>query len=184
MSKVLNKIKNSRGFTLIELLVVIAIIALLATLAVVSLNNARQKSRDAKRVSDIKQIQTALDLYYLDQNAYPTATNSGSACTGTTATCGLGVEVTCLDSGSFDTTCSGTVYMGSIPRDPSMSGNESACAADASAVCDYAYQRSAASTYSIYFYLEGATGNLNSGVHCASQNGIGNALSSGSAVCP
>ena len=55
--------RKQRGFTLIELLVVIAIIGLLSTLAVVALNNARMKSRDAKRVSDVKQIQTALELY-------------------------------------------------------------------------------------------------------------------------
>ncbi|MEY4744976.1 MAG: hypothetical protein RL272_921, partial [Candidatus Parcubacteria bacterium] len=48
---------NNKGFTLIELLVVIAIIGLLSTLAVVALNSARQKSRDSKRVADIKQIQ-------------------------------------------------------------------------------------------------------------------------------
>ena len=60
-----------KGFTLIELLVVIAIIGLLATLAVVALNNARQKSRDARRISDIKQIQTALELYYNDEGNYP-----------------------------------------------------------------------------------------------------------------
>jgi len=52
---------NQKGFTLIELLVVIAIIGLLSTLAVVSLNNARTKSRDARRVADIEQIQTALE---------------------------------------------------------------------------------------------------------------------------
>ncbi|OGF31319.1 hypothetical protein A3H09_03530, partial [Candidatus Falkowbacteria bacterium RIFCSPLOWO2_12_FULL_45_13] len=63
--------RKQKGFTLIELLVVIAIIGLLSTLAVVALNNARMKSRDAKRVSDIKQIQTALELYYNDANSYP-----------------------------------------------------------------------------------------------------------------
>src|SRR6056297_2892443 len=63
--------KNKKGFTLIELLVVIAIIGLLSTLAIVALNSARQKSRDAKRVSDIKQIQTALELYYNDNFGYP-----------------------------------------------------------------------------------------------------------------
>lgn len=64
---------KNKGFTLIELLVVIAIIGLLSTLAVVALNSARAKSRDAKRVSDVKQVQTALELYYNDNNAYPVA---------------------------------------------------------------------------------------------------------------
>ncbi|MFA6393928.1 MAG: prepilin-type N-terminal cleavage/methylation domain-containing protein [Patescibacteria group bacterium] len=71
--------RKQKGFTLIELLVVIAIIGLLSTLAVVSLNNARLKSRDARRVSDVKQIQTALELYYNDVTAYPASAASGSA---------------------------------------------------------------------------------------------------------
>jgi len=60
--------RNKKGFTLIELLVVIAIIGLLSTLAVVSLNNARGKARDARRVSDVKAIQTAFELYKNDNN--------------------------------------------------------------------------------------------------------------------
>jgi len=59
---------------LIELLVVIAIIGILAAVVLVSLNSARAKSRDAKRLSDIRQIQTALELFYNDNNSYPTAT--------------------------------------------------------------------------------------------------------------
>lgn len=54
---------NSKGFTLIELLVVIAIIGILSSVVLASLNSARQKSRDAKRISDVKQIQLALELY-------------------------------------------------------------------------------------------------------------------------
>lgn len=62
---------NKSGFTLIELLVVIAIIGLLSTLSVLALNTARAKARDAKRISDVKQIQTALEMYYNDVNDYP-----------------------------------------------------------------------------------------------------------------
>ena len=67
--------KNKKGFTLVELLVVIAIIGLLATIAFISLNSARGKARDAKRISDIRQIQTALELFYNNQTtpAYPLA---------------------------------------------------------------------------------------------------------------
>ncbi|MFZ4648918.1 MAG: type II secretion system protein [Patescibacteria group bacterium] len=62
---------NRSAFTLIELLVVIAIIGLLATLSVVALNNVRISARDVRRLSDVKQIRTALDLYNLDNNTYP-----------------------------------------------------------------------------------------------------------------
>ena len=72
---------NKKAFTLIELLVVIAIIGLLATLSVIALNNARSKSRDAKRVADIKQVQTALELYFNDAQRYPTAITSGASIT-------------------------------------------------------------------------------------------------------
>ena len=74
--------KNKKGFTLIELLVVIAIIGLLATLSVIALNTARVKARDARRVSDIKQIQTALEMYFDTNNAYPAAV-SGKVPTST-----------------------------------------------------------------------------------------------------
>ena len=56
--------KISRGFTLIELLVVIAVIGLLASVIMVSLNSARLKARDAKRLQTLTQIETALDIYY------------------------------------------------------------------------------------------------------------------------
>ena len=62
---------NNKGFTLIELLVVIAIIGILATLAIVSLTTARSSSRDAKRIADLKQLQTALEVYYNDNGVYP-----------------------------------------------------------------------------------------------------------------
>ena len=61
-----------QGFTLIELLVVIAIIGILSSVVLASLNSARKKSRDARRVVDIKQIQLALELYFDSNRQYPT----------------------------------------------------------------------------------------------------------------
>lgn len=78
---------NKKGFTLIELLVVIAIIGLLATLSIVALNNARARARDARRVADIKQIQTALELYYNTAGSYPET--GVTTATGTIATAGI-----------------------------------------------------------------------------------------------
>lgn len=60
-----------RGFTLIELLVVISIIGLLATIVLVSLNSARAKARDTRRISDLHQIVLALEMYYSDYGYYP-----------------------------------------------------------------------------------------------------------------
>lgn len=71
---------DKKGFTLIELLVVIAIIGILSSIVLASLNGARQKGRDARRIADIKQIQLALELYYSANGYYP------SVITGTTLT--------------------------------------------------------------------------------------------------
>ncbi len=70
--------QNQKGFTLIELLVVIAIIGLLASVVLLALNSARQKSRDAKRLADVRQLASALELYYDSNNGY----NSGAASLG------------------------------------------------------------------------------------------------------
>ena len=65
-------IKRNKGFTLIELLVVIAIIGILSSVVLASLNSARKKSRDARRISDLKQIQLALEMYAdANSSAYP-----------------------------------------------------------------------------------------------------------------
>lgn len=65
------RLKIARGFTLIELLVVIAIIGVLSSVVTASMNKARQKSRDTRRLTDLKAIQTAFELYYDDNNSYP-----------------------------------------------------------------------------------------------------------------
>jgi len=71
--------EKRQGFTLIELLVVIAIIGILSTLAIVALGSARQKARDSKRVADLNQIGKALELYYSDNNTYPTIITPGQS---------------------------------------------------------------------------------------------------------
>lgn len=62
---------KNKGFTLIELLVVIAIIGVLSSVVLASLNTARMKARDARRLAEIQQLQLALDLYYDEHEYYP-----------------------------------------------------------------------------------------------------------------
>jgi len=148
--------RGRKGFTLIELLVVIAIIGILSTLAVVALNSARQRSRDAKRVSDIRQLQTSLELGYAESGGYPTASSIvlGSA----------NYDVLCVNGSSVfqaDSTGCTTILMGLVPSNPTPNG------------ADYVYDSATASgTYSITFELEGATGQLGAGANCANQDGI------------
>ena len=80
-------IKSKKGFTLIELLVVIAIIGILSSVVLASLNSARQKSRDARRISDLKQIQLAVELYFDSCDQYPVVLDVAQAtgCTGSTS---------------------------------------------------------------------------------------------------
>lgn len=72
---------HSRGFTLIELLVVIAIIGVLSSIVLASLNSARQKGRDARRLADVKQLQLALELYYDANSSYPATLSTAALVT-------------------------------------------------------------------------------------------------------
>lgn len=60
-----------RAFTLIELLVVIAIIGILASVVVVNVGSSRGKARYGKMVSDLKSLETSIQLYYDDTGTYP-----------------------------------------------------------------------------------------------------------------
>lgn len=147
--------KQQKGFTLVELLVVISIIGLLSTLAVVALNQARVRARDSKRLSDIKQIQTALELYYADQGVYPVE--------ATAITLGEDATDILTDDGFEDNdSATGTsVYMGNVPA------NFAAPVTDG-----YDYVSADGTTYTISFELESNNNNLAAGPHTADPAGI------------
>jgi len=91
--------KWQSGFTLIELLIVIAIIGVLSALLMANFVGIRQRSRDAQRKSDVRQIQSALEFYRSDAGIYPL--------TASMASCGGALLL------------SGVTYMSKIPCDPS-----------------------------------------------------------------
>lgn len=66
---------ETSGFTLIELLVAMGIMAVLTGMALFNFNQARVRARDVQRKNDIKQIQSALELYKNDVNSYPAKAN-------------------------------------------------------------------------------------------------------------
>ena len=70
---------KKRGFTLIELLVVIAIIGILSSIVLVSMGGARKAARDATRKADMRQLITAQEMYYGENDAYFTAASYPAA---------------------------------------------------------------------------------------------------------
>ncbi|MBI2050606.1 MAG: prepilin-type N-terminal cleavage/methylation domain-containing protein [Parcubacteria group bacterium] len=155
--------QNHAGFTLIELLVVISIIGILSTLAVVSLNNARVKARDAKRVSDIKQLQTALELYASDKNGYPAASD---------LTLGAGAGASLSRDGGFAATVSGTTYMGKVPSNTTPGGADYKYNSFTSSAASTACGTAPCPWFQLSFTLEETTGSLSAGAHVADPNGI------------
>lgn len=90
----------SKGFTLLELLVTISIIGILIGIISVSFSTAQKRSRDAKRIGDLKAIQKSVEQCYAINSDYPSAVVSGSA----------------LDCGIQTT-------MNSVPYDPKNTGS-------------------------------------------------------------
>lgn len=163
---------NQKGFTLIELLVVIAIIGLLSTLAVVSLNNARAKSRDSKRVADVKQMQTALEMYYNECNGYPL--NDG--------TDRLLISDVYNNGAATCATTFGT-FLSQVPAPALPIDNTAVCtAANASyhytscnvtgSTCNATPSLTNGASYTISYCLGAVTGGLAAGAHTATPAGM------------
>jgi type II secretion system protein G len=113
-------VRAKKGFTLIELLVVVAIIGILAALIIVNLSKARVKARDAKRMSDLSTLATAMAMYEDDNGKY----NKGTK----TLECNIGASgcLTELVAGGYMSTLpvpsSGTYSLAAPVADSSNSG--------------------------------------------------------------
>jgi len=64
--------KKSAGFTLIEVMVVVVILGILAAIIVPKIMSRPEQARAVKVKQDLLAIQSALDLYKLDNGVYPT----------------------------------------------------------------------------------------------------------------
>jgi general secretion pathway protein G len=93
------------GFTLIEIMVVVVILAVLGALVVPKILENVDKARVTRAQSDIRAIQTALDLYRLDNFKYPTTEQ------GLQALVKQPVDPTITNYRSGG-------YLGSMPKDP------------------------------------------------------------------
>jgi prepilin-type N-terminal cleavage/methylation domain-containing protein len=144
------KNKKKKAFTLIELLVVIAIIGILVTIAVVALQKARQSARDSKRIADVKQIQTALEIYYNYNSEYPD-----------------NIDGQIVDASN--------TYMEIVPTAPSPADGD--CDSGSN---QYVYEVEGPEndSYALSFCLGSGIGNLSSGSKTATPSGIVNSLDS------
>lgn len=153
------ELKNSKGFTLIELLVVIAIIGLLATMSVVALSSAREKARDSRRLSDVKQIQTALEMYYSSVGQYPDDITIGGAIATSSQT-----------------------FMAAVPANPTPV-SDGACS-ELPAGSDYGYETDTNhANYVITYCLGSQTNDISAGTNCATPAGIAATSTNASGVC-
>ena len=142
-----------KAFTLIELLVVIAIISLLSSVVLTSLNGARAKGRDARRLSDLKEIANAFNIA---QSVQPVTTAGCTAYGAAASTC------TVPDLSKFSDPTSATT-----------------CTKTSAAPCNYMIGKQDGSTgnpttenYEICAYLETGSGSLPAGlVYVASNTG-------------
>lgn len=114
------KFKNSSGFTFVELLVVIGIIGVLSVGAIVYINPATQlkRARDNQRLTEIKQIQSALEQYKGDHGKYPAFGTAASPVYGW-----AGISSIHLNTGGGSGGAVATItYLRNVPTGPNTGG--------------------------------------------------------------
>ncbi len=146
---------KQKGFTLIELLVVVAIIGLLTSIISFALNTSRAKARDARRLSDMQQVKSGLDIYYSNGTGYPHDTEWATA-----------------QSSGGQLSCAGTATL-RVPQDP-LNASQPAFA--------YTYQSggnaysgcggTVYANYKVQFQTEGETSIGSAGIYYLSPTGI------------
>lgn len=136
------------GFTLFELLAVIAILAIVATASAVFYGSVRVRQRDAKRIADVGQIAKAMEIYYATHGLqYPT-------CSGQVKDC-VPLLDEYLDPAAIDDP-TGTVD----------------CTVGSVDVCEYAFQGTPGSQYTVFFYLEEPLSQTGQKCNRVTQDGI------------
>ena len=105
---------KKKGFTIVELLIVVVVIGILASIVTVAYSGITQSARDSKRQADMKSIESALELYHIDNGGYPT-------CANVTYVPGAALNGCFMDSIAPSLV---PQYMASLPMDPINSGND------------------------------------------------------------
>lgn len=159
--------KSQKGFTLIEILIVVAIVAIIGTLSAVAVNSARSKQRDATRLANVRQMQSALEDYFKENNAYPI---------GEFLPLGDATQSACLGVTGFHGDCSGEsgTIMRNVPAtfDNGLDDVVTCGEPKRNAFC-YTVLNEGAS-YVVHFELENGLGRvgLQKGVNCATPDGM------------
>lgn len=154
------------GFTLIELLIVLGVLSLLIVIILLYLNatGAQRKARDLQRISDIRKLQQALELYHGVNGSYPIVKDSSGVQAGSIwqrachsfkyetnqpeADCWYGTHPESLASQLKN-------YIGKLPLPPNNGKNWPGCnEAGRRSIYEYA-SNSSASDYKIYTFIEG-----------------------------
>jgi general secretion pathway protein G len=98
--------KGQGGFTLIEILVVVVILGILASIIIPKIMTRPEEAKRIKAKMDIKAIETALNLYRLDNDVYPSTEQ------------GLEALVTKPTTGVIPRNWKEGGYLDKVPKDP------------------------------------------------------------------
>jgi prepilin-type N-terminal cleavage/methylation domain-containing protein len=110
--------KISAGFTLVEIIVVVSIVAILSAIIYANFSQGSAQSRDAKRKSDLRNLQTAIELYKTENGRYP------AGCNGVNIWSGHSGSYACAADSQYIVDLA-PKYIKTLPVDPKLNGVES-----------------------------------------------------------